>query len=98
MKYGSKDDLRDRLDELEQKLSEVERNLVTRDSDPGGVHMSRLVEVKDQHNELKSTVESSDESLWHQMKRTWHQDIESLLNRFEKTIKHIDDEYEQRQD
>jgi len=92
-KSGSKDELQLQLEELEKKIEEAERKYARLGSRPGGTHVGHLADVKKRHTKLNQEVKAGDDRQWTQMKQTWHADLTSLLDAFDRAIRYGDEEF-----
>ena len=96
-RYGSKDQLQVRLDQLSKEIAATQKKFHARGHRPGGTHMGHLVKISQRHEKIQQKVKQADESLWEHMKQTWQEDIAGLLDSFAKAIKYEDEEFRQGQ-
>ncbi len=96
-KYGSKNQLQSRLEQLSKEIEASEKKFHVRGHRPGGTHMGHLVKISQRHEKLDQQMRQADESLWESMKQTWHEDVTGLLDSFANAVKYEDEEFRQGQ-
>ncbi len=94
----NKDELHERLENLSNKIKQAKAKFEHRGHRADGVHMSNLINVEEHHKILHSKLDQADESLWQNMKQTWHEEMQAMLDSFAKIIEYEDEEFRKNKD
>ncbi|GBE44698.1 hypothetical protein BMS3Bbin10_02801 [bacterium BMS3Bbin10] len=89
------EDMRDRLQEFSARLEKRRAQLASRPHHKTNQHMGHLVEFEKEHQALTKRMDQTDASVWEQMGKTYRADLNGLMNRFDKWVRYVDEEYKQ---
>ncbi len=93
LQFREKDEYRKRLENLSKEIKLAKDRFHRRGHKANGVHMSNLVNIAHHQKELDEKIAAADENLWKEMKKTWHMELEAMLDSFSKIIEYEDEEF-----
>lgn len=92
---GDRDDLERRLHEFSERLDNKLKELKRRPQHAAGQHMGHLVNFREEHEQLMRRLEQSGGSAAESAQDTVEANFNSLLDRFDRWIQYVDDEFDQ---